>query len=398
MNKKEYDEGYQAAIESIKKALSGKDQNGGSGKDNNQNQNPNLNTTIDPSNNDGPMSKEAQKNGKGSGSVPTPSDSGSQSQDGGEGKGGQNGSLGTPGGSKASSASREARSGEVGGFGGSFIDPKVGDQIAKESGYDASESGAGESTTDVEQKWEKIGKQVQQAISSIGSGKGNALAEALGAMHKAKFDWKHELRKIVGQAAGACKNTEDRWGNKTHLALWGDIRMYDKEMDSNLSDAVFMIDTSGSNLGNLETLLSESLHVLKQKGINTCTYVPYDADVQNIINVNTRKIPSLKEVLKELPGGGGTSFETALKHFGEGWNSRKMDIYGKQVKIKRNSPKCQLLICFTDGEDHFDKIAKEKPKWVRNLIFVVMNRREPSYIQCLKDAGYKVLFIDSNDI
>lgn len=378
MNKKEYDEGYNSAIEAIKKALQG----GGSGSQGGDQSDPDLNTTINPSNNDGPLS---QKAGGSSNNVQQPEQQGAL------------GGEGVPGGSTSSDASKQARKGEVGGFGGSFIDPKTGEQIAKESGYDASEAGSGSSMTDVEQKWGKIGKQVQQAVAARGSGMGSALAEALGKMYKAKFNWKQELRKIIGSACGGI-NTDSRWGRKRDLALTGELRKYDREQDSNLSDVVFMIDTSQSNLGNLEVLVSESLHILKQKSIETCTYVPYDYDVQDILNVSTRKPIELKSLLGNLRGGGGTSFERSLDSFGNGFKNRRMDIYGKTYRIKRNGPKCQLLVCFTDGEDSFNDIARNKPSWVKNLIFVVANRSESSGAKALRDAGYKVLFIDSNDI
>lgn len=403
MDKKEYDAGYQAAIDAIKKALSNNGKNNGNSGNSGQGD-PDLNTNINPANNNGPMSKNAQQqqagqlgNGAGGDGSMTVQQPGGGSGSGSDGQSGQGDSAGTPGGDRSSSESRKARQGEVSKLGGTFFDPKIGEQIAKDAGYSPSDAGGSASIADIEQKWNKIGKQVQSALRERGTGIGNGLCAALDDLYRANFNWKQELRKIVGHAVSKT-DFDDKWGKKRDLALYGEIRRFDVPTENNMSTCVFAIDTSQSNLDNLGILISETLQICRQKGLNVVTYAPYDYDLQAVFPVATRKPSDVKELLKELPGGGGTSIERALDTLEKGWKTGKLDIYGKEVKIRRSGGRCQCLIVFTDGEDTFPNLAKKKPSWIRNLIFVVANNNKPKAIQQLIDAGYKVLYIDKNDI
>ncbi len=319
-----------------------------------------------------------------------------QSGNGGQGQSGNGGQgqsgNGTPGGAADSSAAGQAQSSEVGKVGGGFIDPKLGDKIAEEAGYSAADAKCGQSTTDVDNTWKKIGEEVAARLR--GSGRGAGLLDAIDNINKANFNWKRELRKIIGNAVGGVQ-MDSKWGRKRDLALTGEIRRFDKQRDTDLSDIIFMVDTSGSNHGFLPILLSESAQVLKQKSVEYVTYVPYGIQCEDVITSKTRRF-DIKEL--HLRDGGGTNLERSFKQFADGWDARKMTIGGVEHKIHRNSGKCQAMIVFTDGEDDFRWFASNKPRWVKHLIFVVAyDKRKPTEPKCLED-NYKVLYIDQNDI
>lgn len=365
MDKVAYDQGYKDAIEAIKQALKNAGQDG-------QSSGSGDGLPINPKNNDGPLSKDAQdkmdkqqggQSGQSGMSVPQPG------QGGGQGSGSDE-KRGPVGGSSRSSAARKGQEGEVTKMGGSFIDKKVGEQIAKEAGYDADEVGVDEN---VESKWQKIGKQVSQGI---GSGKGGRLKGLIDEIYKPSKNWKQELRTFIGHAVGGIE-THTSWGRKAFLQN-DEIRRFDSPNNDCLDKVVFMIDTSGSNIGCLQLIVNECYCIVEKKKIPEVTYVYYDDGIEGIDvvkNVRNAK-PSM---LKNTGGGGGTSFARAIADF------------DKYLKNKRHIHKVDLLMVFTDL-DTCDYV-KTKPTWAKNVMFVVTDRpgAEPM------DWG-KTIYINSSDV
>lgn len=342
MDKVAYNEGYEAAKKAIAEAL----KNGNSGGGGNSGpQDPNLDTDMG-------NGQQANPNGA--------------SQDQGQGQG-----KGTPGGSRGTGAGRKARNGEVTQMGGSFIDKAVGEQIAKESGYDDNEQGVDE---DVEKKWEKIGRQVAQGI---GSGRGGRLGQLLDQIYKPTKNWKAELKMFIGHAIGGL-NTSTAWGRKGFLQ-YDEIRRFDKVNSECLDKVVFMVDTSGSNIGALELILGECVGIVKAKKIPEITFAWYDYGCKDAIEtISTNGRLDIKNKVKKASGGGGTSFARAIVDVSE---------YLK----KKHKNKVDLLMIFTDG-DTCDEV-KTKPTWAKNAMFVISDR--PS---CPKQEWGKTIYINSEDV
>ena len=343
MDKVAYNEGYEAAKKAIAEALKNGNKGGGG---NGGPQDPNLDTDM------------------GNGQHADPSGAGQGQGQGQQGKG-------TPGGAKNTGSSRKARNGEVTKMGGTFIDKSVGEQIAKESGYDDSEVGIDE---DVEKKWEKIGKQV---ASGIGSGRGGRLGQLLDQIYKPTKNWKAELKMFIGHAVGGL-NTSTGWGRKAFIQN-DEIRRFDKVDNECLDKVVFMVDTSGSNIGALELILGECVGIVKSKKIPEVTFAWYDYGCKDAIEtISTNGKLDVKNKIKKASGGGGTSFARAIVD---------VDEYLK----KKHKHKVDLLMIFTDGDTCEE--VKTKPTWCKNAMFVISDR--PG---CKPMDWGRTVYINSEDV
>lgn len=413
MDRNEYNKGYEAAKEAIKKALENVAKNGqqsqqqqgqsGSSGMNSQG----MDTQINPQNNNGPLSQKAQQKmggdnqqggQQGSGnSISVESPSSGSAGSGQEGQGGGQGSpndTGKVGGSQGTSASRKARSGEVSKLGGAYIDQKTGDQLAKEAGYTDREAGGGtESST--RNKWGKIAKNVASAIGA-GSGKGQGLLAAIEEIYTPKINWRAELKQFVGHAVGG-PSTAAAWGRKAFLQN-DDIRRYDRPADNNLSNVMFMVDTSGSvGLDKLVSLLSESAGMVAAKKIPKVTYISYGDGIVYIDTIKTKGKLTTDQVKKlKLGNGGGTNFQRSVDEMGNAIKKGSITLDGEKIRIKMNGiKKADLLVVFTDGDTIDD--AKVKPSWAKNIIFMVIPHGSKLPETSLPQYG-KVLQITEDDI
>lgn len=343
MNKTEYDAGYEAAKKAIAEALKNGGNGGSSGEGSAE---PGLDTDM------------------GNGQQANPGNGQGQGQ--GQGKG-----KGPAGGSRGSKAARSAQSGEVTEMGGSFIDKKVGEQIAKEAGYDDNEIGVDE---DVERKWEKIGKQV---AAGIGTGKGGRLGQLLDQIYKPTKNWKAELKMFIGHAIGGIQSMTS-WGRKAFIQ-YDEIRRFDKPANESLDKVVFMVDTSGSNIGALELILGECVGIVKSKKIPEVTFAWYDYGCKDSIEtLSTNGRLDVKNKIKKASGGGGTSFARAIVDTSE---------YLK----KKHKNKVDLLMIFTDGDTCEE--VKTRPSWCKNAMFVISDR--PS---CPPMDWGRTIYINSEDV
>lgn len=419
MDRNEYNKGYEEAKEAIKKALqdaakgkNSQQSQGGSGQQDSQGDGQGMNTQINPQNNNGPLSKKAQQkmdqsgqSGQQSGgdqgggiSVETPGASGSgDGQKGGSSSSSEGGSpngTGKVGGSQGTAASRKARSGEVSKLGGSYIDQKTGDQLAKEAGYTDREAGNG-TESDVRNKWGKIARTVASQIG-VGSGRGQGLLNAIEQIYEPKINWRAELKQFVGHAVGGPAN-KTAWGRKAFLQN-DDIRRYDRPADNNLSNVMFMIDTSGSvGMDKLVNLLSESAGMIAAKKIPTITYISYGYGLSYIDTIKTKGKLTADQIRKlKLGDGGGTDFQRSVDEMGDAIRKGSVTLGGEKIRMKMNGiKKADLLVVFTDG-DTLDE-AKAKPSWAKNVIFMVIPHGAKLSASALPQYG-KVLQISEDDI
>lgn len=311
----------------------------------------------------------SQQNGQ-QGQKGSQSQDGQGQQNGSSGQGGQGGSpSGRPGGSQGTAASRKERSGEVSKMGGSYIDVKTGEQLAKEAGYTDREMGQG-SESDVNTRWGKIAREVASQVG-IGSGSGRGLLDAIEAIYKPKINWKAEMKKFVGHAIGGLP-TDMAWGRKMFIHQ-DEIRRFDKPSDTNLSNVIFMVDTSGSvGKDKLISLMSESAGMVAAKKIPAITYVSYGYGLAYIDTIKTKGKLTTDQVKKlKIGDGGGTDFKKSIEEMGAAIKKGSVTLNGEKIKIKMTgAKKADLLVVFTDGDSITD--LKTKPSWAKNVMFLVI--------------------------
>lgn len=312
--------------------------------------------------------QQGQGGSQGSGQQSQNGQNGQSGQGGGQGSG-QSGHGGSMGGNQGTAASRKERSGEVSKMGGSYIDVKTGEQLAKEAGYSDREMGQG-SDSDVNTRWGKIAKDVASRIG-MGGGRGNSLLEAITEIYKPKVNWRAELKRIVGHAVGGMP-TDMAWGRKSFLHQ-DDLRRYDKPSDTNLSNVIFMVDTSGSvGQKKLIDLMSESSGMVAAKKIPAVTYISYGYGVAYIDTIKTKGKLTSEQVKKlKIGDGGGTDFKKSVEEVGDAIKKGSITLGGEKIRVKMSGvKKADLLVVFTDGDSISD--LKTKPSWAKNVVFLVI--------------------------
>jgi hypothetical protein len=231
---------------------------------------------------------------------------------------------------------------------GGIITPEMGKKIAKASGYKEGEMGPDENPTD---KWRvegaKMLERAQKGIKGRGTGKGNALVNALFRIHKGDVNWQNMLRRYVATALSP--ETYQKIGNKKHLS--GEFLRYGEKhkMDA-MEHILVLVDVSGS-MGTeaFEKILNEINQIIFSKRVNKITIAFFDDGVDEG-SVQTIKRMGKPYIPKNVRGGGGTSFQKALD-----WVHDKL------------KDRVSLCVFFTDGGAPNPK----KPPYAHKFIWIV---------------------------
>lgn len=340
---KEYNNGYQAAIEAIKKQLS---QSGGSGGSSNSDlenlPQPGDNNQSGNNNQSGGENSRDSKNGNNQGVV-RPEDCIGPSQ--------LNNIPNTP---------------------GTMVPKEVGDQIANQEGYD--KEGGGESQ--IEQDWKDAALKAANKMQGDGAGKLKSQIEGL---YKTSKDWKKELRKVVGMSISP-DDKRQAYANKNILISQDRIARTDKDKYDNLDYMMAWVDSSGSMSDDqLKMCLSEVYSVALAKKPIKLIIIQCDTQIQDI-----KEYTDLKQLKKDMikatvKGRGGTNLKPC-------W-----ELLIKDNKYKRRP--AELVMVFTDG---YLTQYKRNPKTMRNLCWVILDN--PSFKCEYKDVNTKVVYIDTSQI
>ena len=347
MNQKEYNEGYQAAIEAIKRALQGgggDGSGGGQGPDGND-----LDSNMTP-----PPVGTGMGNGKGKGKK----DKNDGQQD------------ATVNGSRTSAS--DENQGIVrpedciapAGTGldkcpetpGGMIDKKTGDNIAQSEGYDPE----GGTDSDVETKWKDGALKAAKAMKDGEKGKpghdAGALKSTIEGMYKTSTDWKKELKKIVGNCINK-QETRKAFAAKNRLATLGEIRRTSKEKYDCLDYMIVCIDSSGSMSDDqLKMCLSETYKVAHDKKPLKLIVIQCDTRIQWMKEYKDLEQLKKDTVHATVHGRGGTDFKPL-------W-----DLLNNDPKFNRIHPEVVLL--FTDG---YCPQYKRSNKNMHNLIWCILD-------------------------
>lgn len=351
---KDYDEGYQAAIEAIKQALSGQNNQGGEGDGSSL---PNDMTSPQEATGQGGQSDGKQSSKSGSGKPAGPSVEPSKDNHGTvspEDCIGPNSLGNTPD------------------IPGGMIDRQTGDDICKKEGYDVQNA----SQDVIDKEWGDIA--IRESSKLKGSDAGDFKAKLVG-IYKTTTDWKTALRKVVGKSLSPIDKRQ-AYANKNILVSQDRIARTDKDEYNNMDYMMAWIDSSGSMSDHqLKLCLSEVYSVALAKKPMKLVVIQCDTKIQDI-----KVYTSLSQLKKDIvhatvKGRGGTELKPC-------W-----DLLEKDPKYRRKQ--AELVMIFTDG--YLDQY-KRNPKTMRNLCWVILDN--PGWEVKYKDNKTMTLHLRSNDI
>lgn len=353
---KEWNEGYQAAIEAIKKSLQGGGDGSGEG-----NGSEGLPSDMTP-----PPSQGGSGSGSGSRkqNKQQQGDSGSNSRTSVDdpnqgivrpedcsGSNGVDGMPGTPGG---------------------FFSKEDGDKLAEKEGY----TKEGGSDSQLEKNWADAAVKAASQMKGDGAGKFKSTLEGL---YKTKTDWKNALKRVVGNSINPAE-TRQAFANKNVLVSRGDITRTDKDKYDNMDYLMAWIDSSGSMSDDqLRMCLSEVYQVALAKKPMKIVVVQCDTRIQEIKEY--KSLDALKKDFKQatVKGRGGTELRPC-------WDLLRTD---KRYKGK----KPDLVMVFTDG---WLTQYKRDRRTMNKLIWCFIDN--PSKIVEYPDADTKCIHLTSKSI
>ena len=341
---KEYNEGYQAAIEAIKKALS--DSNGGQGN------NSNSNLPAD---------------------MQTPTGS-SQSNQGGSRTNNNDESQGIvrPEDCQSNNSGVENTPGTAGGF----FSKSEGDKLAQAEGY--SKDGGSDST--IEQEWKDAAlREANKLQSKPGTAWGN-LKSTIEGLYKVSTDWKNAFKYIIGKSINTAEKRQ-AYANKNILAAQGRVARTDKDKYDNMDYMIAFIDSSGSMSDEqLKKVLSETYALALAKKPVKLVVVQCDTKIQEIKEY--KSVAELKRDIRQatVKGRGGTDVKPL-------W-----DLLKTNPKYKKIKP--DLIMIFTDG---YVPAQYRRDRTTMNwLCWCIMDN--PSFNVQNKDSMTKVIHLKTDDI
>lgn len=366
-NSQDYKDGYQAAIEAIKKIMSGDKSDLNSNGSSSQGDSLTMPGEVF----DKAQKEGGQSNQSGSGDKQiNPSGSSSQS-------GGSDSSSGSRGSGNQGVVRPEDCMGPqdlngIPGRAGGMIDKQTGDKITQQEGYE--QEGGNDST--VEREWKDAA--LKAASKMQGSEAGN-LKSKLEGLYKVSSDWKKELRKIVGHSISP-EDKRQAYANKNILISQDRIARTDKDKYDNLDYMMAWIDSSGSMSDDqLKQCLSEVYAVALAKKPIKLIVIQCDTKIQEI-----KEYTNLQQLKKDMihatvKGRGGTELKPC-------W-----DLLINDPKYKRRP--AELVMIFTDG---YLTQYKRNPRTMKNICWVILDN--PSWNIQYKDINTKMVHIKTADI
>ena len=356
---KEYNEGYQAAIEAIKKQL---ENGGGSSSDGQGQELPNdMTSPEEATGGQGGQQDKSQKsqNQSGSGSSGNSRTNPNDSSQG----------IVRPEDCCSNNKGIESTPSTPGGF----IDKAEGDKLAQSEGYE--KEGGTDNT--VEEDWKEASMKAANKMdpnSSLGR-----FRKAIEGLHKVSTDWKNALRKIVGRSINP-QDTRSAYANKNILVSQDRIARTEKDRYDNMDYMIALIDSSGS-IGDeqLRMMLSEVYSVALAKKPIKLVIMQCDTKIKDIQEF--RNLNELKKQLEtaKVKGGGGTDFADLWK------------ILETDKRFKGRKP--DLIMIFTDG--YVNQLPRNR-RTMNHLVWCIIDN--PGFNAKHNDPMTKVIHINSADI
>lgn len=350
---KEWNEGYQAAIEAIKKAMEG----GGSGSGQGDSEGLPSDMTPPPGGGSGSGSGKSGKDQQGSGSDNNSRTSANDPNQG----------IVRP---EDCSGSRGVS--DMPGTPGGFFSKEDGDKLAEKEGYEKE----GGSAEQLEKNWAETAVKTANQMRGEGAGR---LKSTIEGMYKTNTDWRNALRKIVGRSINP-EDSRKAFANKNALATRGEIRRTDKDQYDNMDYMMAWIDSSGSMSDDqLRMCLSEIYQVALQKKPMKIVVVQCDTKIQEIKEYLS--VDQLKKDFKcaTVKGRGGTELKPC-------WELLRTD-----KRYKGRIP--DLIMIFTDG--YLTQYKRDR-RTMSNLCWCFIDH--PSMNVEYKDSGTLCVYLSSKDV
>lgn len=359
---KEWNEGYQAAIEAIKKAMSG--DSAGSGGGNGEEGLP-SDMTPPPGGSgqgDSSSSKQDKQNQQGNGGS---SNSRTSATD-------PNQGVVRPEDCACNNSGVEGMPDTAGGF----FSKDDGDKIAQAEGY--GKEGGSESA--VEQDWKETALKAANQINKPGDVWGK-LKSTIEGLYKVQTDWKKALKYVVGRSINDSEKRQ-AYANKNILVSQDRIARTDKDKFDNMDYLLAVIDTSGSvDDHKLKILLTEVYGIALAKKPLNIVVMQCDTKVQDIAVY--KNLRDFKEHIKftTAKGRGGTDM-------GDVWRVLRTD-----KRFARTKP--DLTIIFTDSDSNYRQYPRDK-KHMNHLAWCILD--SPSFTLKYPDSMTKIIHLNSEDI
>lgn len=361
---KEWNDGYQAAIEAIKQALNGgNNSNNGSGG-----QSDNLPSDM--------QQPPVPGTGNGSGS----------DKDKKQNKGSDNGGSGNSRTNKNDSnqgivrpedcVSKNHGVSNTPSTAGGFFSKDDGDKLAKSEGYEQE----GGTDSSIENEWKDAAMREANKLKSDPGTAWGKLKSTIEGLYKVSTDWKRDLRYVVGKAINDSEK-RSAYANKNILASQGRIARTDKDKFDNMDYMIAFIDSSGSMSDEqLKMVLSETYALACAKKPVKLITIQCDTKIQEI-----KEYKSLKELKNSIihatvKGRGGTDVKPL-------WELLKKD-----PKFRRKRP--DLIMIFTDGyvPAQYNR-DRSSMNW---LCWCIIDN--PGFTLKYNEQMTKVIHLKSNDI
>lgn len=337
---KDYDEGYNEAIEAIKQALNG--EGGGSGGSGSM-----LPDGANPlpvgNNQDGGSGSSRDSN--------DPKDVGKNVGDARNESGDSDGAY------------------DQTGLPGSIIDEKTADKIAEDEGYGKNSESVDQATKGTEQKVKK----------SWGNAPG-ALKQKLADLYNTNTDWKKLLKNIIGHALSP-EDKRSAYANKNVLVSQDRIARTDKDRFDHIDFIMCCVDSSASMTDDqLRLVLSEVYSLALKKKPITLVVVQCDTRIQDVRIYN-----SLRELKNDartatVKGRGGTDLRPC-------W-----DLLRDDPRFAKR--RCELFMMFTDGGIP-EQLPRDR-KTMQNLCWCIIDN--PSFEVENKDRFTTKINFDTANI
>lgn len=381
---KDWNEGYQAAIEQLRKIAKGEDNTGGQSSGNG-NQQDGGQSGLD-------VPKEAYDKAKQEGGQSGQSNQqGNQQGQSGQGQSGQGGgssnSRTNPNDSSQGivraedCASRNAGVEGTPNTPGGFFSKEEGDKLAKQEGYEKE----GGSDSAVEQDWKDASLRAANQIPERGDA-WSKLKATIEGLYKVQTDWKKILKYIVGKSINSADKRQ-AYANKNILVSQDRIARTDKDKYDTIDYMIVFIDTSGSMTNSqIKQILCEVYEMaLKKKPLKI--YVMYcDTKIQHIDEYKSIKDLKKDAISTTRHGYGGTAVQPL-------WDILKTD-----KRFKRKKP--DLIMIFTDGGiEHAsgNTITINRDKKTMNwLVWCIMDN--PGCNLAQNDSLTKIIHLKTQDI
>lgn len=360
---KEWNEGYQAAIEAIKKAMQGGNGQGGGSE------NDDLPSDMTPPPGQGNGNSGSGKNDKNQNNQNNQSDVGSGSR---TSSSDPNQGVVRPEDCCSNNSGVENTPSTPGGF----FSKDQGDKLAQAEGYD--KEGGGQDS--VERSWKDAALKATQKLGNPGDAWGK-LKSTIEGLYKTTTDWKAAFKFIVGKSLNDA-DTRSALVNKNILVSQDRMARTEKDKYDNMDYMICVVDSSGSmSDDDLKHMLSEIYALAEAKKPMKLYVIQCDTKIQEIKeynNVHELKKDALKATVK---GRGGTDM-------GDFFKLMKTD-----KRFNRSKP--DLIIIFTDSDSRERQYPRDR-KTMNWLCWCILD--DPGFTLKYEDRQTKIIHLKSSDV